>query len=115
MIEFRDAAPRGRLKQAKGVPRGLRQCPGYALGFEQLRQLPARVEHAGFDGIAADADDLGNLLHRFLMIVDQIDYLPMLPGEPPQALAQDFPTMLDLKGDFRRIRRIAELRALLVG
>src|SRR5258705_2362368 len=49
------------------------------------------------------------------MIVDEIDYLPMLPREPPQALAQDFPTMLDLEGDFRRIRRIADLRALLVG
>ena len=77
--------------------------------------MPARIEHAGFDSIAADPDDLGNLPHRFLMIVDQIDDLPMLPGEPPQALAQDFPAMLDLEGDLRRIRRIADLRAPLVG
>jgi hypothetical protein len=43
--------------------RELRQCPPNTFGFEQLRQLFACVEHAGFDGVAADSGDLGNFLH----------------------------------------------------
>src|SRR6478735_4413350 len=39
----------------------------------------------------------------------------MLPREPRQAFAQNFPAMLDLEGDFRRVSGIADVPAVLVG
>ena len=85
-----------------------------ALGCEQLRELSACVEHPSLDGVAGNSEDLRNLLHRFFVVVDEIDDLPMLPGKLLHASPQDFPAMLVLEQDFRIIRRIADVRALVV-
>ena len=57
--------------------------------MQQLREAPARVEHAGLHGVARNADDVGDLLHRFLVVVDEVDDLPVLPRQAAEALAQD--------------------------
>src|SRR5436309_1068946 len=46
--------------------------------LEQLCQLLPRVEHARLHCVFGDSDDLGHLFHRFVVVVDQIDDLPML-------------------------------------
>jgi hypothetical protein len=43
----------------------------------QLRQLLARVEHARLDRVLRNANDLGYLFDRFLVVVHEIDDLPM--------------------------------------
>jgi hypothetical protein len=73
------------------------------------------VEHAGFDRIAGDAENLGGLLHRFFVVVDEIDDLAMARGQSGQAIAQDFSPMLDLKVPFRIVGWIDAFRTRFIG
>jgi hypothetical protein len=68
------------------------------------------VEHAGFDRIARNAENRGGLLHRFSVIVDEIDDLAMSARQAAQAVAHDFPAVLDRKACLRIVGRIARLR-----
>src|SRR5262245_31472548 len=73
--------------------------------LQQFRQFLARVEHARFDRILGNSNDLGDLLNRFLMIVDEIDDLPMLRCQRGQAFAQDRALVLLCDGRLRTISR----------
>jgi hypothetical protein len=73
------------------------------------------VEHAGFDRIAGDAENFGGFLHRFFVVVDEIDDLAMSRGQPGQAIAQDFSPMLDLEVRFRIVGWIDAFRARFIG
>ena len=57
--------------------------------LQELRHLLARVEHARFHGRLRDADDLGDFLHRLLVVVDEVDDLPVLRRQRGQALPQN--------------------------
>jgi hypothetical protein len=53
-------------------------CCQELLPLDQFGQLPARVEHARLDGGLGDPDDLGNLLDRLVVIVDEVDDFAVL-------------------------------------
>src|SRR5262249_16694081 len=59
-----------------------------SLRLEQLRQPLARVEHARLDRVLRNANDLGGLSDRFLMVVHEIDDLPMFRRKSCEALSQ---------------------------
>src|SRR5260370_21230406 len=85
----------------------LRQRAHDAAGFEQLRELFACVEHAGFDGIAGHAEDVRGLLHRFFVVVDEVDDLAMPRGQPGEAVAPNLSPMLARERRFWLLRRLA--------
>src|SRR5262245_64225125 len=58
-----------------------------SLRLEQLRQPLARVEHARLDRVLRNANDLGCLFDRFLVVVHEIDDLPMFRRKPHEALS----------------------------
>ena len=45
--------------------------------LQELLHAGPRVEHPCFNGIGWDPDNLGCFIHRFLMIVDEIEYFPV--------------------------------------
>jgi hypothetical protein len=45
--------------------------------FQERLHTASRVERACFDGAGWDPDDLGNLVYRFLVIVDEIEHFPV--------------------------------------
>ncbi len=45
---------------------------------EELYQAFACIEHAGLHGVFRHLDDCGHLLHRLVVIVDQVDHGPVL-------------------------------------
>src|SRR5260370_36331502 len=55
---------------------------------DELRELAARVERARFHGRFVDADDLGDLLDRLAVVINEIDHLAVLRRQPRQAVAQ---------------------------
>src|ERR1700704_6629730 len=55
---------------------------------EQPDKALARVEHAGFDGIEGDAENIGHILDRLLLVIHQIDDLAVLPRQSAEALAE---------------------------
>src|SRR5215468_8492719 len=59
-----------------------------SLRLEQLRQPLARVEHARLDRVLRNANDLGCLCDRFLVVVYQIDDLPMFRRKSCEALSK---------------------------
>jgi hypothetical protein len=73
--------------------------------LDQLSQLLAGIKHAGLHGGGRDAEYLRAFIHRHLMVVDEVDDLPMFQGWPGQCLAQK---LLDL---FRRSTTPLQLRA----
>jgi hypothetical protein len=76
-------------------------------GFCQpVGQLPARVEHARLDRGLGDADDVGNLLDRLVVIVDEIDDLGLLGRQPAQRSAQQFRPTLLLHDELRIVGRV---------
>ena len=48
-----------------------------SLSGHQFGDPPARVKHTCFDGVLRDARDVGDLIDRFLMVIDQVDDLTM--------------------------------------
>src|SRR4029078_3733 len=56
--------------------------------LEQLGQFLARIEQARLHCVFRNTDDLRDFFHRFLVVVDEIDDLPMVCRKCGQALAQ---------------------------
>jgi hypothetical protein len=56
--------------------------------FPPTRQPLARVEHARLDRVLRDANDLGCLFDRFLVVVHEIDDLPMFRRKSCEAFSQ---------------------------
>src|SRR5438552_10933322 len=81
----------------------LRLCTG-----QQLRQLLARVEHARLDRVLRNANDLGNLFNRFLVVVYQIDDLPMFRRKSRKALPDHCTLVLLLQRGPGIVRRILD-------
>src|SRR5262249_36115594 len=73
---------------------------------DQLRQLLARVEHTRFHRGLVDADNLGDLLDRFTVIVNEIDDLAVLGRQPSQGAPQQFLSLSLLKYKLRVVRRV---------
>jgi hypothetical protein len=46
-------------------------------GLKQDLHALARVEHPRLDGVGGRPDDLSDLVHRFFVIVDEIEHFPM--------------------------------------
>src|SRR5262249_12873360 len=59
-----------------------------SLRVERLRQPLARVEHARLGRVLRNANDLGGLFDRFLVVVHEIDDLPMFRRKSCEALSQ---------------------------
>src|SRR6516164_10526466 len=77
-----------------------------SLQLEQLRQPLARVEHARLDRVLRDANDLGCLFYRFLVVVHEIDDLAMFRRKSCEALSQHCTLILLLQRGCGIIRRI---------
>src|SRR5262249_9402687 len=77
-----------------------------SLRLEQLRQPLARVEHARLDCVLRDANDLGCLFDRFLVVVHEIDDLPMFRRKSCEALSQHCTLILLLQRGCGTVRQI---------
>src|SRR6266567_5902567 len=69
--------------------------------LQQFGQFLARIKQARLDGVLRNSDDFGHLFHGLLVVVDEIDDLPMLWRKRRQALAQRFTCILLLHHHFR--------------
>src|SRR6266545_7418421 len=67
-----------RKREEGGRRRALRTHPFDARRLEQHREPLARIEHARLHRIEGDAEDLGDLLDRLSLVVDEIDDLAVL-------------------------------------
>src|SRR5262249_17541816 len=67
--------------------------------LEQLCQPLARVEHARLHRVLRDADDLGDLLDRFLVVVHEIDDLPVFRRKSREAPSEYCTLVLLLQPD----------------
>ena len=81
---------------------------------QQLCQLLARIEHARLHGILRDADDLCDFFHRLLVVVDEIDDLPMFGRKADETVPDDRTLVLLREGRFRIVRRILDCQCRLV-
>jgi hypothetical protein len=79
----------------------LRRRARQPLRGEQGGELLARVEHPGFDRRARNPNDRRDLLHRLLVIINEVDDRAVLGRERAQALAQHRAAMLVRPGGFR--------------
>ena len=70
--------------------------------------------HACLYGRLGNADDLGHFFHRLLVVVDEIDDLPMFSRKPGQALPQGQAFIFLREGDFGRVGLILDLPGRLV-
>src|SRR6516162_2409831 len=77
-----------------------------SLRLEQLRQPLARVQHARLDRVLRNANDLGYLFDRFLVVVHEIDDLPMFRGKSCEALSQHCTLILLLQRSCGIVRQI---------
>ena len=76
-MDINSGAARARQIASEGAHPGL---------LEEIGHLVAGVEHAGFHGCRGDADDAGDLIDRFLVVVDEIDHLAVCRRKLGQAL-----------------------------
>src|SRR5215467_270903 len=79
-----------------------------SLRLEQLRQPLARVEHARLNRVLRNANDLGHLFNRFLVVVYQIDDLPMFRRKSRKALSDHCTLVLLLQRGGGIVRRILD-------
>src|SRR6516164_1390613 len=77
-----------------------------SLRLEQLRQPLARVEHARLDRVLRNTNDLGCLFDRFLVVVREIDDLPMFRRKSCEALSQHCTLILLLQRGCGIVRQI---------
>src|SRR5256886_10787516 len=77
-----------------------------SLRLEQLRQPLARVEHARLDSVFRNANDLSYLFDRFLVVVHEIDHLPMFRRKSCEALSQHCTLILRLQRGCGIVRQI---------
>src|SRR5215510_3792411 len=81
------AGRRADLVQADGLgPLGAR-------GLDQSGEALAGVEHAGLDRVLGDGEEVGDLLDRLLLVVDEVDDLTVLGRQRREAAAQDHPAL----------------------
>jgi len=73
---------------------------------QQLRQLLARVEHARLDRVLRNANDLGYLFDRFLVVVHEINHLPMFRRKSRKALPDHCTLILLLQRSCGIVRQI---------
>src|SRR5450759_3646518 len=76
--------------------------------LQQFGQFLARVKQARLHGVFRNADDLSHLFHGFLVVVDEIDDLPMFRRKRGQALPQRVTGILLLYRHFRIVGRILD-------
>src|SRR5665213_940614 len=76
--------------------------------LQQLGHVLARIKRARLYGVLGYADDFSHLFHRLLVVVDEIDDLPMLRRKLRQTLAQRFTDILLLNRHFRIVGRILD-------
>ena len=69
------------------VARALRTASRWLARRDEARQLPPRIEHARLHRGFAHADDLGRLLDRFAVVVDEVNDLAVLRRQLCQRLA----------------------------
>src|SRR6478672_12078313 len=68
------------------VARALRTASRWLARRDEARQLPPRIEHARLHRGFAHADDLGRLLDRFAVVVDEVNDLAVLRRQLCQRL-----------------------------
>src|SRR5262249_6886995 len=79
-----------------------------SLRLEQLCYPLAPVEHARVDRVLRNANDLGHLFDRFLVVVYQIDDLPMFRRKSRKALPDHCTLVLLLQRGPGIVRRILD-------
>src|SRR5262245_51542705 len=77
-----------------------------SLRLEQLRQPLARVKHTRLDRVLRNANDLGCLFDRFLVVVHEVDDLPMFCRKSCEALSQHCTLILLLQLGCGIVRQI---------
>src|SRR5262245_4789660 len=85
-----------------------------SLRLEQLRQPLARVEHPRLDRVFRNANDLSYLFDRFLVVVHEIDHLPMFRRKSSEALSQQCTLVLLLQRSCGIVRQIFDRRCSLL-
>src|SRR3979490_224313 len=80
----------------------------YAGCLQQIGQSFARIKQARLHSVLRYTDDFGDFFHGFLVVVDEIDDLPMLRRKRGQALAQRSTLVLLLHRHFRIVGRILD-------
>src|ERR1700722_20492973 len=76
--------------------------------LQQFGQFLARIKQARLHGVLRYADDFSHLFHGLLMVIDEIDDLPMLWRKSCQALAQRVAGILLLHRHFWIVGRILD-------
>src|SRR6202008_3469216 len=79
-----------------------------SLRLEQLRQPLARVEHARLDCVLRNTNDLSYLFDRFLVVVHELDHLPMFRRKSSEALSQHCTLILLPQRSCGIVRRILD-------
>src|SRR5229473_4212786 len=80
----------------------------YAGCLQQIGQFFARIKQARLHGVLRYTDDFSYFFHGFLVVVDEIDDLPVLRRKCGQALAQRFTGILLLRRHFRIVGSILD-------
>ena len=76
--------------------------------LEQLRPLAASIEHPALHGVAGYAEDARRVLHRFFMVVDEVDDFAMIARQACEASAQHLGAMLALERNLGIVRAVAD-------
>src|SRR5262245_35168588 len=87
------------------------------MAAEEVRDLLSCIVHAGLNGGLRDADDLGHLADRHLMVVDEVDHLAMWRRQSGQAASQNRALLIAMQhvlGVVGALDRLCESRAQLL-
>src|SRR5712671_2217779 len=77
---------------------------------DEFRHLEPGVMHTRLDGISGYADDLGDLVDRFLVVVNEIDHLAMRGRQTRQAFPKDCAPLVFLERNRLIVRLIFDRR-----
>src|ERR1700676_3354461 len=80
----------------------------YAGCLQQFGQFLARIKQPRLHCVFRYPDDLSDLFHGFLVVVDKIDDLPMIRRKRRQTLAQCLTGILLLRRHFRIVGRVLD-------
>src|SRR5262249_13124673 len=99
------------LAVSKSGDKQLMICSGAGINRERHASLTSSARFLrGLHGCGRDADNLTTFADRLLVVIDQIDDLPMFGGQAGQCLAQQLAAILCLQGGFRVIRWVRDSR-----
>src|SRR6516164_4293629 len=73
--------------------------------FHHISELLTGVEHTRLHRRLRNADIVGDLFHRPLVIIDEVDYRGVFRGKLGQTAAENLASILVLQGSFRIVRR----------